>query len=213
MHATIVTDENRHDFFDDIKLMFQQRYSVFVEQMAWNLPMADHDKKVEKDQFDTHHAIYLLLKDDDDNLIGSLRFLPTTQPHLFSEIFSHLIDGDVSRSDEIWECSRFYTVTRTGKESGLLSRSGAALGAAMVEVTLLYGIKQIVTLVNHKVLPMILNSGSLTMPIGMPQIVDNEMVSSIALQVTPVGLQVYRKRRNITHSILQTIPQKEKVAV
>ncbi len=213
MYATIVTYENRDDYSDDIALMFKQRYSVFVEQMGWNLPMADHDEKVEIDQFDTRHAIYILLKDGDDNLIGSLRFLPTTEPHLFSEIFPHLIDGDVSRSDEIWECSRFFTITNTGRESGLLSRSGAALGAAMAEVALLYGIRQIVTLVNHNALPMILNSGTLVMPIGLPQIVGDEMVSSISFQVTPVGLQVYRQRRNITNSILQTIAEDERVAI
>jgi len=212
MYVTLVTNENRQLFETELKLMFRQRYAIFVQQMKWDLPFADHDNRIEEDQFDTDDAIYLLLKNDENKLIGSLRFIPSVKPHLFSEVFDHMIDGDVPRSEDVWECTRFYVMTHKGVSSGLLGRGGAVLGAAMVEAALMYGVKEITTLANLNTLPMILNSGALITPIGIPQEVEDGLYSAISIQATTVGLKTYRARRRISGPVLR-VPQDEKIAV
>jgi len=212
MYVTLVTHENRSDFEADLKLMFRQRYAIFVQQMDWTLPMADHENEIEQDQFDTEDAVYLLLKNDEDRLIGSLRFIPTVKPHLFSEIFDYMIDGDVPRSEDTWECTRFYVMTHRGVSSGLLGRGGAVLGAAMVEAALIYGVKEITTLANLNTLPMILNSGAIITPIGIPQEVGDGLYSAISIQATVLGLRNYCARRRILGSVLR-IDHDERIAV
>ncbi|MFC7047892.1 acyl-homoserine-lactone synthase [Emcibacter nanhaiensis] len=212
MHVDMVTHENRHHFSDELRLMFRQRFDVFEEQMGWQLPMADYENRLEIDEFDSEDTVYLLIKDDNNELIGSLRLLPSTGPHLMSELFSHLVEGPVARADDTWECSRVYVLSNKGKASGLKAGGGAELSVAMMEAGLMLGISKINVIANMNTLPMILRSGWGTMPLGLPQTVGNEQVIALSIMINPVGLQVLRQRRNVPQSMLRILQKEKEVA-
>lgn len=88
--------------------MGQYRYRVFVEKLRWEL---DCEIGLEFDQFDRDDTIYVLAQDDEENIIGLARLLPTTRPYLLEDIFPQLMNGQaIPKSDDVWELSRFVAI-------------------------------------------------------------------------------------------------------
>lgn len=87
--------------------MFRQRHEIYIKERGWTgLPSGE--APLERDEFDTPDAIYLLALDDRENALGGSRLLPTTKPHLFGEKFLHLArTRGVPKGDDIYELTRF----------------------------------------------------------------------------------------------------------
>src|SRR5579871_2634959 len=101
----VVTSRNALLYKEALHDMFRLRHRIFVERMGWEaLRKPD---RLERDQFDTDDAIYLLLTQDDGAVIGTHRMLPTTGPHLFSDVFPQMcaVKG-VERGAKILELTR-----------------------------------------------------------------------------------------------------------
>ncbi|WP_168190251.1 acyl-homoserine-lactone synthase [Luteithermobacter gelatinilyticus] len=197
---TLVTAANRHRYLTAISQMHRQRYRVFVEQKGWSLPLARPG--YEKDQFDTEDALYLMALDEQGDVLGSMRLLPTEKPHLMSEIFPHLIEGEVPRGPKIWECSRAYILSGGNGGLNLMNPIGAAFSSALMEAALLYGIEQITFVTDMATFPCILRAGWGIEPLGYPQDMDGETVIAFAIKVSAVGLELVRRRRSITGAVL-----------
>ncbi len=88
-----------------MRAMFAARKRVFIDLLNWDLPVLAG--LYELDQFDTPAAEYLILLGEDGKHRASARLLPTEQPHLLGDIYSHLCDGGAPRGARIWEISRF----------------------------------------------------------------------------------------------------------
>ena len=72
--------------------MFEARKRVFVDLLGWDVPVIDG--RYEVDQFDDHHATYLVVTDDAGEHRASARLLPTTRPHILDSFFGALCEGD-----------------------------------------------------------------------------------------------------------------------
>lgn len=86
------------------------RYShkVFVEQLGWDLSTQNG---MEQDQFDRSDTVYVVAQDEEENISGCARLLPTIRPYLLSGVFPQLLNGLVPPSSlDIWELSRFAAV-------------------------------------------------------------------------------------------------------
>lgn len=93
------------------------RHRVFVEKLGWGLACRDG---LEFDQFDRPDTLYLAARDDDGELVGTARLLPTHRPYLLGDVFPQLMgDQPVPRSPDVWELSRFAAVdfSRTGTDA------------------------------------------------------------------------------------------------
>ena len=96
------------------------RHKVFIEMLGWELETRNGE---ELDQFDRPDTLYVVSQDDDGNVNGCARLLPTSQPYLLGEIFPQLMNGaEVPRSDEIWEVSRFAAVDFNSRTMSALSQ-------------------------------------------------------------------------------------------
>jgi N-acyl-L-homoserine lactone synthetase len=84
------------------------RHKVFVEQLGWELRTQDGE---ELDQFDRPDTVYVVAQDDDGQVLGCARLLPTTRPYLLREVFPQLLNGlPPPCSQDVWELSRFAAV-------------------------------------------------------------------------------------------------------
>jgi len=93
------------------------RYDVFVGRLGWDLPcQPGHDQ----DQFDVPHAVHVLASDDEDQILGYARLLPTTSDYLLGSLFPELLSGHAPPNDpRIWELSRYAaTDTRPAASAG-----------------------------------------------------------------------------------------------
>ncbi len=114
--------------------MFRLRYRVFVEELGWDLPLARDG--MERDEFDGPRAVYLVRRDERGGIAGSMRMIPTTEPHLLSHVFAHLCNGPVPRGPAIFESSRSCIAPDCrGREE--LGRIWGELTCAMLEYSML----------------------------------------------------------------------------
>lgn len=84
------------------------RHKVFVEHLGWDLPGAESG--LERDQFDRPDTLYVVAHDDQGQICGCARLLPTTQDYLLGSVFPHLMGDQMPAcSPAIWELSRYST--------------------------------------------------------------------------------------------------------
>jgi acyl-homoserine lactone synthase len=162
----IVTAENIHLYRDAMEQAYRLRHAVFVEDMGWeNLRRPDGR---EIDQFDDGRALHMLYLEG-EKLVGYQRMLPSTRPHLLSEVLPQLCDGDLPRGPHIWEWTR-YCVTREHRDRGrILSPAGNLLLSAIVEWGLENGVSQIIIEMNPIWLLRLVQLHFRVTPLGIPQ--------------------------------------------
>ncbi|MDZ7823209.1 MAG: acyl-homoserine-lactone synthase [Ahrensia sp.] len=84
---------------------FRLRKRVFSDQLKWKVPVIGD---MEKDILDEAPCTYTLYIDQDDEVVGGARLIPTTQTTLLDHAFDGLIPSNISfKSPTIWESSRF----------------------------------------------------------------------------------------------------------
>ena len=196
IHA--VTADNYSEYKHYLTELWKQRYNVFVEKMGWEL---DCQPGIEKDQYDTDDTVYLLAIDDNGKLRGSMRLLPTSNDHLMSDIFPGLCAEEIPRGEAIWEISRVYSLT--GRHMMLeRDKTLSELICGMYEFALQHGIKQISTVSIMSMFPTVLKAGWDVKPLGLPQVIDGEVVIAFLIDLSEEHYETVRNNRGIEGSVL-----------
>lgn len=121
--------------------MFRLRYEIFHRQLGWDVDGTDG---LERDQFDDLNPVYVLaIRHPDDAVVGCLRLLPTTGPHMLRDVaaFRPALDGRPSPcSPWVWEISRLAvapnpaaTANSTAGGFGLVPRALLAAAGAYAQ--------------------------------------------------------------------------------
>jgi acyl homoserine lactone synthase len=85
--------------------MYRLRAKVFKERMGWDVPVMSG---MEIDGYDALDPSYMLINEQDDNLRGCCRLLPTVGPYMLRDTFPELLHGHPAPEGKtIWELSRF----------------------------------------------------------------------------------------------------------
>jgi acyl homoserine lactone synthase len=84
--------------------LFRYRFQVFIEGLGWRLDKAHHG--LEEDEFDRPDTVYIGAIDQQGEICGHARLLPTHRPYLLSEVFPRLM-ATPPNSSQVWEISRF----------------------------------------------------------------------------------------------------------
>ena len=118
----IVDGLNRHRYSNLIDEMFALRARVFKDRLGWDVVVEDGK---EIDEFDSLDPAYVLGLDDDGHVVACVRALQTTGPHMLSDVFSDILDGEPPlRSPTLWESTRF--CVDTDRLSGGKSRNSVS---------------------------------------------------------------------------------------
>lgn len=168
----IVTNENVDLYPEEMQQAFHLRHKVFVEERGWSELRRDDGREI--DRFDNEHAIHMLFIDDDGRVIGYQRLLPSTQPHLLSEVLSSLCEVDRPVGPNIWEWTR-YCVEASHRERGrMLSPVANALLSGIVEWGLHNGVDTIIIEMNPLWLLRLVQLHFRVTPLGVPRIISGE---------------------------------------
>ncbi len=96
---------NRHRFEDVLDQMHRLRARVFHDRLGWDVRVRNGREVDEFDALDPAHVVCL---DADGDVVGCMRLLQTTGPHMLADVFHALLDGDAPlRSSRVWEATRF----------------------------------------------------------------------------------------------------------
>jgi acyl homoserine lactone synthase len=100
--------------------MYQLRARQFGLRRGWRVEVNDGR---ERDRFDDLNPLYVCVATESGQLLASLRLLPTTGPHMLSDVFPEVMgEAGIIRHPLILESSRFCVDTeasRTFHEDGI----------------------------------------------------------------------------------------------
>lgn len=85
--------------------MYRLRAKCFLERRGWRVQVRDGK---EIDSFDQLNPLYLISVGANGHVLGSLRLLQTTGPHMLADVFPEVLGGEpITRHPLVWESTRF----------------------------------------------------------------------------------------------------------
>ncbi|WP_281971914.1 acyl-homoserine-lactone synthase [Ruegeria faecimaris] len=106
----VIDGINQHKFKDVLDDMFKLRARVFGDRLGWEVNIEDGR---ERDHFDDLHPAHVVSIDDEGDVVGCMRLLQTKGPHMLSDVFHSILDGEPPiRSAQVWEATRFCVDTK-----------------------------------------------------------------------------------------------------
>ncbi|WGJ14621.1 acyl-homoserine-lactone synthase [Methylocapsa sp. D3K7] len=172
----IVTAENEFQYRNELEQAYRLRYQVFVKEMGWS--ELDKPDGREIDQFDNKYAVHLLYIEK-GKVLGYQRMLPSTRPHLLSEIMPQLCEVERPVGPHIWECTR-HCVAPGHRERGRFAAPIAnALLSGMVEWGLESGISTAIIEIDPILLLRLVQLHFRMLPLGLPQRIGTQDVVAV----------------------------------
>jgi N-acyl-L-homoserine lactone synthetase len=93
--------------------------------LGWRL---DTPQGVERDQFDRPDTVHVIARDEEHQIVGCARLLPTTGPYLLGKVFPQLMNGlPPPSTPDVWELSRFAVVDLHTWRTGISGQKPSAL--------------------------------------------------------------------------------------
>ncbi|WP_170752557.1 acyl-homoserine-lactone synthase [Ruegeria lacuscaerulensis] len=106
----VIDGINQHKFKDVLDEMYQLRARVFGDRLGWDVNIRDGR---EVDKFDTLNPAHVVSLNDEGDVVGCMRLLQTTGPHMLADVFNSILDGEPPlRSAQVWEATRFCVDTK-----------------------------------------------------------------------------------------------------
>jgi acyl-homoserine lactone synthase len=164
-----------------LRAMFEDRKSVFVDLLKWDLPVLDGC--FELDQFDDEHATYLVIADDDGDHLGSARLLSTTREHILGSLFAQLCASPPPRGPDVFEITRFCLSRR--QNAAMRRQTRNQLVSALAWYALETGIRTYTGVAEIAWLQQILAFGWDCRPLGIPKRHASGMLGALAIEITP----------------------------
>jgi acyl-homoserine lactone synthase len=200
----IVTAENRARYEAEMEQAWRLRHRVFVEEMGWADLKREDGREI--DQFDDEHAVHMMYIVE-GKVLGYQRMLPSTRPHLLSEVLPQLCEEERPVGPHIWEWTR-YCVEPAHRERGrALSPVANALLSGIVEWGLSSGVSTIIIEMNPLWLLRLVQLHFRTVPLGLPQKVGGQDVLAVTASFDRRTLARLREMRGNDDPILPTAPQ------
>ncbi|WP_300066929.1 acyl-homoserine-lactone synthase [uncultured Ruegeria sp.] len=145
----VVDGLNRHLFGEVLDEMFELRARVFGGRLGWDVKIEDGK---EIDEFDHLDPAYVIGLDDGGNVVAAVRALQTTGPHMLSDVFSAILDGEAPlRSATVWESTRFCVDTQRlnrGRDKNSVAYATSELMIGSLEYAKNAGIQDIITVID-----------------------------------------------------------------
>lgn len=197
----IVTPENQHRYREEMEQAYHLRHRVFVEEMKWTDLAKDDGREI--DQFDNEYAVHMLYVDK-GKVLGYQRMLPSTRPHLLSDVMPHLCEDERPVGAHIWEWTR-YCVEPAHRERGrTLSPVANALLSGIVEWGLESGISTIIIEMNPLWLLRLVQLHFRTIPLGLPQRIGDQDVVAVTASFDRRTLVRLQEMRGDTRRVLMS---------
>jgi acyl-homoserine lactone synthase len=202
----VITGANRHLYEPELLAHFRLRHEIYVMERNWsNLARPDG---LERDQFDNEDATYILASEN-GQIIGGSRLVPTTRPHLLSEVFPYLasVRGLPSAAD-IYEWTRMFVVKsrRDGRTMGGQTRGMVICG--VLEHCLDNGITSLTALIEMFWLPLFHSMGWNLIPLGLPELINGEWSIAVRMPIDENTLAATRAFHGIAGHVRVTAQQR-----
>lgn len=188
------------DNADILDKMFRLRAKVFNDRLGWEVKVRDNR---ETDRFDELNPLYVVETDEKRNVLASLRLLPTTGPHMLSDVFSELMGPEsIIRSPRVLESSRFAADTELlGRLPNDLSTVTGVLLCALLETSRAAGVDFVISVYDVRMERILRRAGCGFERLCEPQKIGDVMtVAGLCETATSITDEI-RARNNLTGSL------------
>lgn len=169
-----------------LNLMHKFRHEVFVRRLGWSLAAMNG---LERDQYDTAEAKYVVMTDASERVTASARLLPTTSPYMLPDLFPQLLGGgNAPRHARVWELSRFATSVLESQDRRALSLSDHTLellGSAF-DLARRHGVERLILVTSIGIERLMLRAGLEPHRMAPPATVDGTLCVALFIEV-PAG--------------------------
>ncbi|MGX5850582.1 acyl-homoserine-lactone synthase [Mesorhizobium sp. PL10] len=194
----IVTAQNAEEYQAELDQAFRLRHKVFVEEKGWTDLRREDGREI--DRFDDTHAVHMLISVE-NRVVGYQRMLPSTRPHLLSEVLADLCEGERPAGANIWEWTRYCVEPQFRERGRMLSPVANALLSGIVEWGLGSGIDTIIIEMNPLWLLRLVQLHFRVTPLGLPKIIGGEETVAVTASFDKRTLQRLRETRNASRNM------------
>jgi acyl-homoserine lactone synthase len=200
----VITSQNAVLYKDALEGMFRLRHRIFVERMGWEALRKPDG--IEKDQFDTPDAVYLVLQDDKSGaVIGTHRLLPSLKPHLFSELFPEMCNvHGLQRGQNIYELNRT-CVDEEYLDKRQQEWARQQIIAGLVEFSYRAGIDYVTILTPLEVMFRYMLIGVEVKPLGFHREIDGVKQAAVRVKMDKLADQAVKAAFGIKGNIVRYI--------
>ncbi|HEV7325564.1 MAG TPA: acyl-homoserine-lactone synthase [Bosea sp. (in: a-proteobacteria)] len=195
------SDISRHAGLMD--RVFRFRHSIFAEEKAWtDLRRPDG---LERDQFDDENAIHQICLRDDE-IVGYQRLLPTTRPHLLSEVLSDLCREQPPTGPRVFEWTRFCVAPGW---RDLRPRPGGPfleLTQGVVEWGLAQQVDTVTVVIDWRLMVIAMQLRFFVRPLGFPKKIGRDEVVALRMSFNRETLETIHQARGSESSVLSGTP-------
>ncbi len=172
----LIDRRNIEEFPDLVRSMHRDRKRLFVDIFRWGL---SHENGEERDAFDDDDASYLVLSDDTDRHVASIRFLRTDRPHLLDSVFPELCDAAIPRGPDIREITRLCLPLR--KRDRIAARNILARG--IIDYAAIAGVTSYTAVCHMAFLSELLSAGWRCTPLGQPESINGAPAGAVQIHM------------------------------
>lgn len=176
------------------------RHEIFVDEMGWE-DLRRNDG-LEIDQFDHEEARHHLVIRNGE-LAGYQRMLPTTRPHLLTEVLGDLCEGPSPRGGNVWELTRYAVASHYREGRWGVSSVGSELVAGFIEWGMANGINQVIIEFEPMWVLRALQLHFLARPLGYQRTYGRQQIVATLLTFTEDTLRTVREKRNHHASVMR----------
>lgn len=190
-------DMDRHSAL--MNQVFSLRHKIFVEEKGWE--QLRQPDALERDRFDDAHAVHHICMRD-DAIVGYQRLLPTTRPHLLTDVLGNLCRRPPPRGPRVFEWTRFcvaqgHREMRPRGDSPFLE-----LAQGVVEWGMAKRVDTVTVAIDWRLMVIAMQLRFFVRPLGFPVRIGRDEVVALRMSFNRETLSTIHAARGCTRSVL-----------
>jgi acyl-homoserine lactone synthase len=191
------SDISRHAALMD--RVFRFRHSIFVDEKGW-MDLRQPDG-LERDRFDDVHAIHQICLRGAD-IVGYQRLLPTTRPHLLSDVLTDLCHRRPPRGPRVFEWTRFCVAPGSREMRPRADGPFLELAQGVVEWGMAHRVDTVTVAIDWRLMVIAMQLRFFVRPLGFPKRIGRDEVVALRMSFNRETLATIRQARGCDDPVL-----------
>ncbi len=191
------SDTGRHAALMDRAFRF--RHAVFVDEKGWD-ELRQSDGR-ERDRFDDEHAVHHVCLRGDE-IVGYQRLLPTTRPHLLSDVLSDLCRRRPPRGPRVFEWTRFCVAPGSREMRHRGDSPFLELAQGVVEWGMANRVDTVTVAIDWRLMVIAMQLRFFVRPLGFPKRIGRDEVVALRMSFNRETLAAIQQARGCVEPVL-----------
>ncbi len=194
---------NKDKFGAILADMHRLRARVFHDRLGWEVEVRDG---MEIDSFDALDPTHIVSLDEEGRVVGCMRLLQTTGPHMLADVFCAILDGEPPlRSAQLWEATRFCVDTEQldrGRSRNSISYVTSEVMVGAFEYARRAGVLDAIAVIDPVMNRVLIRSGNAPVGyVGTPKQMGKVKAMAALMDCSQERIAAIRRHSGIEHDV------------